>query len=149
VVCAIVIGILQLLSLILNTAHPTGRFWDGVETAGEYYEVIGGAICASFVVFGGISVLCYKPWKRRVGRRREKLRERALALGGSAGVGDHYHDSEIDAGGGQGTGEVTFTSYDDDDNSNHGVAEVRGQSSVERIDLKANDGKGSDRAMKV
>lgn len=73
VVCAIVIGIIQLLSLILNTAHPTGKFWDGVEMAGEYYEVIGGAICGSFIVFGGLSVLCYRPWKRWVQTKRAQL----------------------------------------------------------------------------
>ncbi|KAJ9614443.1 hypothetical protein H2200_002579 [Cladophialophora chaetospira] len=74
VLCAIIIGILQLLSLILNVASPHGRFWDGVATAGDYYEVIGGAICGSFVVFGGISVLCYKRWRAWVERERARLR---------------------------------------------------------------------------
>ncbi|KAK3044913.1 hypothetical protein LTS18_015066, partial [Coniosporium uncinatum] len=32
--------------------------------------ITGGAICASFLVFGGLSVLLYKPWRRRVDRRR-------------------------------------------------------------------------------
>jgi high-affinity nickel-transport protein len=32
--------------------------------------VIGGAICASFVVFGALSVLLYKPWRRHVDLRR-------------------------------------------------------------------------------
>ena len=41
VAVAMVIGIIQLLSLILNIAEPTGRFWDGVEVAGEHYDVIG------------------------------------------------------------------------------------------------------------
>jgi high-affinity nickel-transport protein len=80
VVCAIIIGILQLLSLILNVATPTGRFWDGVATAGDYYEVIGGAICGSFVVFGALSVLCYKRWRAWVERERARLRARAGAV---------------------------------------------------------------------
>ena len=41
IVVAIVIGTLQALSLILNVAEPTGKFWDGVEKAGEKYEIIG------------------------------------------------------------------------------------------------------------
>ena len=34
------------------------------------HDQIGGAICASFLVFGGLSVLVYKPWRRRVDRMR-------------------------------------------------------------------------------
>ncbi|KAL8792713.1 MAG: hypothetical protein Q9195_004688 [Heterodermia aff. obscurata] len=41
IVVALVIGILQLLTLVLNTAQPGGRFWDGVRRAGEWYDVIG------------------------------------------------------------------------------------------------------------
>ena len=41
VVVAIVIGTIQALTLILNVAEPTGRFWDGVDKAGENYEIIG------------------------------------------------------------------------------------------------------------
>lgn len=32
---------------------------------------LGGAICGSFVFFGGLSVLLYKPWRRRIDRKRE------------------------------------------------------------------------------
>lgn len=32
----------------------------------------GGAICGSFVIFGGLSVLFYKPWRTRIDRKREK-----------------------------------------------------------------------------
>jgi high-affinity nickel-transport protein len=32
--------------------------------------VLGGAICGAFIVFGGLSVLLYKPWRRRVDRNR-------------------------------------------------------------------------------
>ena len=74
VLCAIIIGIVQLLTLILNVASPHGKFWKGVATAGDYYEVIGGSICGSFVVFGGISVLFYKPWRRWVDRERVRLK---------------------------------------------------------------------------
>lgn len=70
VICAIVIGIIQLLSLILNTAHPSGPFWDGVGKASDNYEIIGGAICASFVAAGGLSILFYGRFKRWVQRRR-------------------------------------------------------------------------------
>ncbi|KAL4888489.1 nickel transport protein [Aspergillus ambiguus] len=72
VIVAIVIGIIQVLTLVLNVAHPTGRFWDGVETAGDYYDAIGGGICGCFVIFGGLSVFMYKPWRRWVARRHGK-----------------------------------------------------------------------------
>jgi high-affinity nickel-transport protein len=75
VMVAVVIGTIQLLTMILNVASPSGRFWDGVQIAGDNYEVIGGGICASFVVFGGLSVLCYKPWRRRIEKaKKEKFR---------------------------------------------------------------------------
>ena len=41
VIVAIVIGVIQLLTLILNVAEPSGRFWQGVETAGDHYDIIG------------------------------------------------------------------------------------------------------------
>lgn len=41
VIVAIVIGIIQLLSLVLNVAEPTGKFWDGVAVAGDHYDIIG------------------------------------------------------------------------------------------------------------
>lgn len=79
VIVALVIGTLQLLILIQNTAKPTGPFWDGVTVASDHYDVIGGGICASFLIVGGASVLAYKPWRRRVERKREGLaRERDL-----------------------------------------------------------------------
>ncbi|KAE8146307.1 nickel transport protein [Aspergillus avenaceus] len=72
VVVAIVIGVIQLLTLVLNVAEPTGRFWDGVQTAGDYYDAIGGGICGCFIIIGGLSVLVYKPWRRWVARRHGK-----------------------------------------------------------------------------
>ena len=71
VVVATVIGFIQMLSLILNVAQPSGKFWEGVAVAGDHYDIIGGAICGSFVVFGGLSVLIYKPWRRNVDRKRQ------------------------------------------------------------------------------
>ena len=59
----------------------------GIAVAGDHYDVIGkslytasdmadgatgGAICGSFVIFGGLSVLLYKPWRRRIDRKRER-----------------------------------------------------------------------------
>jgi high-affinity nickel-transport protein len=45
----------------------------------------GGAICGAFVVFGGLSVLLYKPWRRRIDRKR--LRNAAFEpLGAQAEV---------------------------------------------------------------
>lgn len=41
VVVAVVIGVIQLLNLVFNVAEPKGRFWDGVEKAGEHYDIIG------------------------------------------------------------------------------------------------------------
>ncbi|KAL8976803.1 MAG: hypothetical protein Q9177_006767 [Variospora cf. flavescens] len=80
VIVAIVIGVIQLLSLIQNVAEPTGKFWEGVAVAGDHYDVIGnvvliflnkgGAICGSFVVFGALSVVLYKPWRRWFDERR-------------------------------------------------------------------------------
>ncbi|KAF2763376.1 NicO-domain-containing protein [Pseudovirgaria hyperparasitica] len=69
VVVALVIGVIQVLSLVANVAEPEGGFWDGVAVAGEYYDVIGGAICGSFIVFGVLSVLLYKPWRRHIDRK--------------------------------------------------------------------------------
>jgi len=69
VIVAIVIGIIQLLTLVLNVAEPTGRFWDGVQTAGDYYDAIGGGICGCFLVIGLLSVFVYKPWRRWIARR--------------------------------------------------------------------------------
>lgn len=70
VLVAACIGIIQLLTLVLNVASPSGEFWDGVSNVGDHYDIVGGAICGAFVLFGIASVLLYKPWRRRVDRRR-------------------------------------------------------------------------------
>ena len=81
VMVALIIGVIQLLSLILNVAvsqetAEKSRFWHGVEMAGEYYDVIGGVICGSFVIVGVVSVLCYRHWRQWVDRERARLRVR-------------------------------------------------------------------------
>ena len=92
VVVAMVIGVIQMLSLVVNIANPKGAFWNGVERASRHWDAVGmlrswaycsnmnkmrliytipgGAICGSFVLFGGLSVLLYKPWRRRIDHRR-------------------------------------------------------------------------------
>lgn len=114
IIVAMVIGFIQVLSLILNVAEPTGRFWDGVQTAGDNYEVIGecllfhllrfvqlpfnksvsgGSICGSFIVFGGLSVLLYKPWRRRIERHRSLHQQPQLLQ-----EGDDKHVAELPQG---------------------------------------------------
>ena len=70
VVVALVIGMIQMLTLVLNVVQPKGKFWDGVAVAGDHYDVIGGGICGSFLVLGALSVLVYKPWRNRVDKKR-------------------------------------------------------------------------------
>lgn len=41
VAVAIVIGVIQILTMILNVAQPSGPFWEGVEIAGDHYDIIG------------------------------------------------------------------------------------------------------------
>lgn len=68
VVVAICIGTIQLLSLASNfTPLP------GVDKIGDNYDIVGGSICAAFIVFGGLSVILYKPWRRAMARRQETI----------------------------------------------------------------------------
>src|ERR1035438_14965 len=80
VVVATCIGIIQLLTLVVNVASPTGSFWDGVSNAGAHYDIIGGAICGTFVFSGIASVLMYKPWRRRINRRRNMVNTETAEL---------------------------------------------------------------------
>ncbi|ROV97485.1 hypothetical protein VPNG_08702 [Cytospora leucostoma] len=68
IVVSAFIGIVQLLTLILNVAEPEGTFWDGVSAIGDNFEIIGGSICGLFLVVGAGSVLVYGPWRRRMDR---------------------------------------------------------------------------------
>jgi high-affinity nickel-transport protein len=45
VMVALVIGTIQMLSLISNVANPSGPFWDGVHNAGNHYDIIGRLTC--------------------------------------------------------------------------------------------------------
>ncbi len=80
VVVATCIGVIQLLTLVLNVASPTGAFWDGVNNAGNHYDIVGGAICGTFVFSGIASVLLYKPWRHRINRRRNVLSTEVVEL---------------------------------------------------------------------
>ncbi|KAL1588895.1 hypothetical protein WHR41_02667 [Cladosporium halotolerans] len=71
VAVALAIGVLQLLTMVLAVRPDLeGGFWRGVERAGDAYDVIGGAVCGAFVVFGLVAWACYGPWRRRVERWR-------------------------------------------------------------------------------
>ncbi|CAL3970773.1 unnamed protein product [Diplocarpon coronariae] len=81
IAAAMAIGVIQLLSLVLNVAEPEGRFWHGVEVAGDHYDVIGGAICGSFVVAGVASVLCQGAFRRAVDKKMSERRtEEAVVI---------------------------------------------------------------------
>ena len=69
VLVAICIGTIQFLSLIAS--FSTGKFWDGVNSIGDHFDVIGGGICGAFVAFGALSVVLYRPWRRRMDRNRQ------------------------------------------------------------------------------
>lgn len=69
IVVSAFIGVIQVLTLVLNVAEPEGSFWDGVEAIGDNFEIIGGSICGLFLVVGLGSVMVYRPWRRRVDRQ--------------------------------------------------------------------------------
>lgn len=81
VVVAVVIGVLQLLNMILAVAEPEGKFWDGVGVAGDNYDIIGGSICGSFLLFGALGAVVYKPWRKRVDAKRAMLRKDQEEIG--------------------------------------------------------------------
>ncbi|KAK5174613.1 uncharacterized protein LTR77_001694 [Saxophila tyrrhenica] len=98
VVVAIVIGVIQLLNLIVNVKpNLHGPFWRGVEVAGEHYDIIGGSICGSFIVFGVLAVVLYKPWRRRVERGRVAPMPTEYEDEG-AGEGDELSEVGVEAG---------------------------------------------------
>jgi len=71
VIVAITIGVLQFLNMVVSIKPDLdGGFWDGVRVAGDHYDIIGGGICGSFVMFGVLSMVLYKPWRQRVDRKR-------------------------------------------------------------------------------
>jgi nickel/cobalt transporter (NiCoT) family protein len=97
VIVAMVIGVLQLLTLILNVSEPSGPFWDGVNKAGERYDILGGAICGLFLVSGLVSVLVYKPWRRRVDLAIAKARQDRQATPTERRAGQE-DDNDVDDG---------------------------------------------------
>lgn len=92
------IGVIQVLSLVENVAEPTGPFWDGVAAIGDHFEIIGGAICGVFLLTGIVSVLLYRPWRRRVDARRRR-RDAAQVQRGEEeqeeGVGGRQEDEVL------------------------------------------------------
>lgn len=140
VVVAIVIGMIQLLTLIANVEPDLhGPFWDGVDVAGEYYDVIGGSICGSFVVFGVLAMVCYKPWRRRVDRRR-------LAMAVVAAGEDD--DSELDdvegfGEGGHGQGQLVETADEGIKATSGAAAGVEGKSGVHESSREVGPGERS------
>lgn len=73
------IGIIQILSLVQNVADPQGSFWDGVSVIGDNFDIVGGSIVGVFVVVGLGSIILYRPWRRRMERRRAALASAADA----------------------------------------------------------------------
>ncbi|KAG4435428.1 hypothetical protein IFR05_009102 [Cadophora sp. M221] len=126
IAAAMAIGVIQLLSLILNVAEPTGRFWDGVEKAGDNYDIIGGAICGSFVVAGVGSVLCYGRFRRAVDRRiraREEREEGAVVVVDGDGEGGLRDDGiVVDGDGGREAGPLPDKKAKIDVEANAGLA---------------------------
>jgi len=61
VLVAILIGVIQILSLIQHVLEPTGHFWDGVEKVSERYDILGASIAGLFVVTGIVAYLMYTP----------------------------------------------------------------------------------------
>ncbi|KAE9976984.1 hypothetical protein EG328_002311 [Venturia inaequalis] len=76
VVVAMFIGVVQLLILgsnLVSEKEGEKGFWKGVAVLGERYDIVGGSICGAFVFFGILSVLLYRPWRRKVDSRRSHL----------------------------------------------------------------------------
>lgn len=70
VLVAIVIGVIQILSLVQHVVEPTGRFWDGVEKVGERYDILGASIAGLFVVTGIAAYLMYTPIREIIDQKR-------------------------------------------------------------------------------
>lgn len=93
VVVAIVIGTIQVLSLVQNVTGYEDGFWKGVGVVGDHFEVLGGAICGCFVVVGLGGWWAQPRWRAWVVGRYEREgveangdRGRVEAVGGREGV---------------------------------------------------------------
>src|SRR5690606_13402293 len=80
VLVAIVIGTLQVLSLIKDIWELEGGFWDGVEKVGEVYEFVGLGIVGMFIVIGGGGVLVYPRWRRWIEVKRREYAADGLGV---------------------------------------------------------------------
>ncbi|KAJ5669038.1 hypothetical protein N7462_010108 [Penicillium macrosclerotiorum] len=122
VIVAIVIGVIQLLTMILNVTDAKGKFWDGVQTAGDYYDVIGGSICGLFIIFGGLSVFLYKPWRRWMARRH-----------GQSMTADEETDRDGPA---SLTDQAGNTIHESSDDTQYAQTEVVGKGTSSRVEVK-------------
>lgn len=98
VLVAVMIGVIQVLSLLVNVLSPTGRFWDGVEKVGERYDIVGGCIAATFALAAAVSVAAYGPWRRRLNERMATTTRGVVEDTGSTGTKDG-ENNEVARGG--------------------------------------------------
>ncbi|ELR08957.1 hypothetical protein GMDG_00575 [Pseudogymnoascus destructans 20631-21] len=122
VMVAICIGTIQLLSLIANVAEPEGPFWDGLETLGEYYDVLGGCICGLFVIGAVGGVIAYKPWRRWVAKDWEE--EEVVDEGGRKEACPEKGEGGIGGGSGIEIGEELPLGKDESHRESEGVGKV-------------------------
>ena len=79
VAVAVVIGSIQLLTLVLNVAPPnmtTGVFWEGVSRAGERFDVIGESVVSCFVQ--PVNEAYLRRWRHLRGLCHFRVLERGL-----------------------------------------------------------------------
>ena len=74
---ALGVGILQMLNMLSNVLpewriDQSPAFWDGVATAGDRYDVIGGTICGMFLVVAVGGWAGYKRWRKWILTRKSK-----------------------------------------------------------------------------
>ncbi|KAG0635003.1 high-affinity nickel-transport protein-domain-containing protein [Tuber brumale] len=79
ILVAIVIGVIQILSLIHHVREPTGPFWDGVKNIAERYDIVGGCIAGLFVVTGITAYFMYTPIREIIDRKRFLIEHAASA----------------------------------------------------------------------
>ncbi|CAZ84013.1 unnamed protein product [Tuber melanosporum] len=79
ILVAVVIGVIQILSLIHHVREPTGPFWDGVKKVGERYDIVGGCIAGLFVVTGIMAYFMYTPIRETIDRKRFLIEHAASA----------------------------------------------------------------------
>ena len=70
ILVAILIGVIQILSLIQHALEPAGHFWDGVEKVSERYDILGASIAGLFVVTGIVAYLMYTPIREIIDQKR-------------------------------------------------------------------------------